>query len=442
MEFVMRHAVLLVAILILTVAAAFGDLEGLFDPGPEHPAIGYRTRPPTDPISELNRMIQEGKVQLKFDGEQGYLRSILEALDIPIESQIVVFSKTSLQMIRINPRNPRTLFFNDSVAVGWVRGGGIVELAVEDPQQGVIFYTVDQKPSDKPIFVRHNDCLNCHESYSSLGVPGMLVRSVFPAPDGTPMRQFDDYITDHRSPFEQRWGGWYVTGKLGSVRHMGNALVTDPEKPGAIVTDQTLNLESLTEKFDTDAYLSPYSDIVSQMVFDHQMHMINLFTRVGWEVRFAQYQEGVDKKKPVKFLRDRHNATVRLLEETAHELVDYLLFVDEAPLADKIRGTSGFAEKFSARGPRDTKGRSLRQFDLERRLMRYPCSYMIYSEAFDGLPVEARDATYKRMWQILSGEERDDKYALFSLADREAIVEILRDTKKGLPKYFEGPITR
>jgi len=442
MEFLMRHAVLLVAILIVTVAAAFGDLEGLFDPGPEHPAIGYATRPAKDPVSELNRKIHEGKVQLKFDGEQGYLRSVLEALDVPIESQLIVFSKTSLEMNRINPRNPRTLFFNDSVAVGWVRGGGILELAAEDPPQGMIFYTVDQKPRDKPIFVRRDDCLNCHESYSSLGVPGMLVRSVFPAPDGTPMREFDDYIIDHRSPFGQRWGGWYVTGNLGSIRHMGNAMVTDPQKPEAMVTDQTLNLDSLKGKFDTDAYLSPYSDVVALMVFEHQMHMINLFTRVGWEIRFAQYQERVAKKKPEKALRDRQNTTVRLLDETARELVDYLLFVDDAPLADKIQGTSGFTEKFSARGPRDTKGRSLRQFDLQRRLMRYPCSYMIYSEAFDGLPVEARDAIYKRMWQILSGEERDGKYALFSRADREAIVEILRETKRGLPKYFEEPITR
>jgi len=438
----MRHAVLLVAILIVTVAAAFGDLEGLFDPGPGHPAIGYATRPAKDPVSKLNRKIQEGKAQLRFDGELGYLRSVLEALDVPIESQLVVFSKTSLEMNRINPHNPRTLFFNDSVAVGWVRGGGIVELAAEDPQQGVIFYTLDQKQADKPIFVRRDDCLNCHESYSSLGVPGMLVRSVFPAPDGTPMREFDDYIIDHRSPFGQRWGGWYVTGNLGSIRHMGNAMVTDPQKPEAMVTDQTLNLESLRGKFDTDAYLSPYSDVVALMVFEHQMHMVNLFTRVGWEIRFAQYQERIDRKKPDKGLGDRQNATVRLLDETAHELVDYLLFVDEAPFADKIQGTSGFAEKFSARGPRDTKGRSLRQFDLERRLMRYPCSYMIYSEAFDGLPVEARDAIYKRMWQILSGEEKDSKYALFSRDDREAIVEILRETKKGLPKYFEETITR
>jgi len=270
----------------------------------------------------------------------------------------------------------------------------------------------------------------------------MLVRSVFPASDGTPMRQFDDYITDHRSPFEQRLGGWYVTGKRGSVRHMGNAIVTDLEKSESMVTDQALDLDSLKGQFDTDAYLSPYSDIVALMVFEHQMHMINLFTRVGWEIRFAQYQERADRRQTDKALRDHDDLTARLLQETARELADYLLFVDEAPLVDKIQSTSGFTEKFSARGPYDTKGRSLRQLDLERRLMRYPCSYMIYSEAFDGLPVEAKDAIYKRMRRILSGEENDGKYAQLSRADREATVEILRETKKGLPKYFEEPITR
>jgi hypothetical protein len=438
--FLMCRAALLTGMLIGTVAAVFVDLEGVFAPGPDHPAIEYATRPAKDPVSELNRKIQEGKVQLKFDAANGYLRSVLEALNVPIESQMVVFSKTSIQMIRINPRNPRFLFFNDSVTIGWVRGGPIMELAAEDPQQGVIFYTLDQKPADKAQFTRRDTCLTCHESYDSLGVPGMLVRSVFTAPDGTALRDLGSYVSDHRSPLEQRWGGWYVTGTSGSIRHMGNAIVTKRDKPESTVTDQTLNLESLKGKFDSDAYLSPYSDIVALMVFEHQMHMINLFTRVGWEVRFALYQERIPGIGFGDAPGNHRDAIVRLLRDTARELVDYLLFVDEAPLCAKIRGTSGFTEKFSAQGPHDSKGRSLRQLNLERRLIRYPCSYMIYSEAFDGLPDEAREAIYKRMWQILSGGEKSDKYVKLSLADRQAIVEILRDTKKGLPNYFQ-PVT-
>lgn len=432
----MRRAALIAVLIPLTVAAARGDLEGVFSPDIDHPAIQYTTRPVTDPVSQLNLKIQQGEVHLKFDDSQGYLRSVLDALNVPIESQMVVFSKTSVQMARINPSNPRSLFFNDSVTVGWVRGGPIVELATEDPKQGVIFYTLDQRPTDQPQFTRNDQCLSCHESYSSLGVPGMLVRSVFPGPNGAPVRKFGDYITDHRSPFAQRWGGCYVTGLTGSIPHLGNAVVIDVGKPQARLTGQSLNLESLKGKFDTDAYLSPYSDIVALMVFEHEMHMMNLFTRVGWEVRFSLYQDPMNQSPS-----NSHDATARLIRATARELVDYMLFVDEAPLTSKIQGTSGFAEKFSLEGPSDSKGRSLRQFNLVHRLMRYPCSYMIYSEAFDGLPGEVKQAIYQRMWQILSGQETSGKYAKLPLVKRRAIVEILRETKRDLPDYFQ-PVTR
>lgn len=433
----MCRAALLAAFVCIAVAFAFGDFKGAFAPDINHPAIEYATRQVTDPVSQLNLRIRQGKVHLKFDDAQGHLRSVLQALNVPIESQLVVFSQTSFQMLRISPSNPRGLFFNDSLAVGWVRGGPIVELAAEDPRQGVIFYSLDQKPASQPQFVRRDDaCLSCHESVASVGVPGMLVRSVFPSPTGLPVAELGEYVTDDRSPFEQRWGGWYVTGITGSVRHMGNAIVTDSAKPESMLGNQTLNLESLKGKFDTNAYLSPYSDVVALMVFEHQMHMMNLFTRAGWEVRFSLYQ---DRMSDADAPEDRLGVTDAVLREAAREVVDYMLFVDEKPLTDEIRGTSGFTEMFSAQGPSDSKGRSLRQFDLKRRLMRYPCSYMIYSEAFDGLPDEARDAIYARMWRVLSGREKAGKYAKLSLADRQAVVEILRETKKGLPDYFQPP---
>jgi len=300
------------------------------------------------------------------------------------------------------------------------------ELRPPDGPQGVIFYTLAQTPVEKPQFTRHDDCLQCHNSNNAMGIPGMLVRSQFTAPNGEAMRWLGSYVSDHRSPLEERWGGWYVTGKTGRIRHMGNAVVTDAEKPEAIVTEQTLNLESLRGKFETDAYLSPYSEIVALMVFEHQMHMMNLLTRIGWQTRYALHAV------------NGGHLNANDLRETTQALVDYMLFVDEAPLANKIEGTSGFAENFSAEGPHDSQERSLRQLDLERRLMRYPCSYMIYSEAFDALPSEAKDAIYKRMWQILSGAVTGASYARLSLADRQAVVEILRGTKPGLPDYFRA----
>jgi hypothetical protein len=429
----MRRAILLATGLAVSIGALFAELSGAFDGSPDHPAIGYSARPANDRVAELNRKIQRGTVQLRFDNSQGYLRSVLEALTVPIESQMVVFSKTSVQADRISPHNPRTLFFNDSVAVGWVRGG-FIELAAQDPKQGVVFYMLDQSQAPHPRFLRNDNCLGCHLSYATLDVPGMLLRSVFIQKDGQPVRRLGDYVSDHRSRFEERWGGWYVTGKTGSVHHMGNAMISNPGQQQP--RDMGGTLASLNEKFDTRAYLSPYSDIVALMIFEHQMRMMNLLTRVGWEARFGLYQEQMRSTSIVQSPMRNIDLATRL-REAAGEAVDYMLFVDEAPLAGKVQGTSGFAEKFAAQGPIDGKGRSLRQFDLERRLMRYPCSYMIYSEAFDGLPAEAKEAIYKRIWQILSGGEKDAKYARLSYAERRAVVEILGDTKKGLPDYFQ-----
>ena len=337
---------------------------------------------------------------------------------------MAVFSKTSFQVDRIEPGNPRTIFFNDTVSVAWVHGG-FIELAAQDPQQGVIFYTLEQQFVPQPSFNRRDDCLRCHRSDVSLGVPGMILRSFYTMPDGAPKLILGGYTTDHRSPLEERWGGWYVTGTMGAGRHMGNAMLADPDRPESMIADQTLHVTSLKDKFDTKAYLSPHSDMVALLVFDHQMYMTNLITRVGWEVRCALYDKAPNR------------AFTALLQESARELVDYLLFIDEAPLPGPVHGTSGFAEKFAAQGPRDGHGRSLRQLDLRTRLLRYPCSYMIYSQAFDSLPDQARSAVYERMWQVLSGAETGSRYARFPLADRHAIIDILRETKPGLPSYFQ-----
>ena len=405
--------------LMVSAAAVFGELADKLAPPPDHPAIeyfNYVKRPPRDPVAELSRKIEEGTVRLGFAPDKGYLRSLLEALHVPVESQMAVFSKTSLQAERIEPANPRTIFFNDAVAVAWVRGG-FIELAAQDPEQGTIFYTLQQQFQEKPQFLRRDDCLRCHISDDTLGVPGLLAHSRYTAPDGMPKLVLGGFATDHRSPLEERWGGWYVTGTTGAARHMGNATLTGDQPE--TVTGEAREVESLRGKFDTGAYLSPYSDVAALMVFNHQIGMTNLITRMGWEARAASAgQRG------------------KLLRDGAKELVDYMLFVDEARLAARIQGTSGFAAKFAAQGPADSRGRSLHQLDLERRLMRYPCSYMIYTPAFDSLPAEARTAIYQRMWQVLSGEEKGAKYARLPLTDRQAIVEILRATKPGLPAYF------
>ncbi len=421
----------------LSVAVAFAQRGGVFRASRDHPAIEYSTGPLRDRVSELNRRIEEGTVQLRFERASGYLLSTLEALDVPIESQVVVFSPTSFQARRIDPRNPRAVFFNDTAAVGWVRGGEVLEVATQDPQQGVIFYSLNQVPEDKPQFRRNENCLACHLSWDTLGVPGLFVLSTFPMPEDKNAYAAGG-VSDHRSRFDERWGGWYVTGGTSSVPHIGN-IVRKPDTAESSLGRPSVALESLDRVFDTEGYLSRYSDVVALMVLEHQTHMINLITRIGWETRLALYQaRAMNTLGEPAGERDAIAAAIR---DSAAELVDYLLFVDEAPLAGKIQGSSGFAERFPAPGPRDRRGRSLRELDLERRLMRYPCSYMIYSAAFDALPAVAKAAIYERLWQILSGQERHDSYNSFSLADRQAIVEILLDTKKDLPNYFQ-PVTR
>jgi hypothetical protein len=423
----MRRAVLMAGLTVAAVAAAYGNRAGVSAINLDDPAIQYNTRMPHDEVSYLNQRIQRGQVHLQYQGPQGYLRSVLESLDVPVESQLVVFSKTSFQSERISPTNPRSIFFNDSVVVGWVRGGPLLELAAEDPRQGMMFFSMGQNPSGPPHANRDPNCLPCHVSEESMGVPGTLMRSVYPDADGKTISELGTFLTDDRSPFPQRWGGWYVTGDTGTLRHMGNAVVKAGKNLDPLAGDESQPLSSLNSRFDTQAYLTPYSDVVALMVFEHQMHMINLFTRLGWEVRAAEGEDGQARGKGAKVAR-----------EASRELADFMLFADEKLLPSKVEGTSGFAEKFSSEGPKDSQGRSLRQFDLQRRLMRYPCSYMIYSSAFDALPDDLKDATYARMWRILSGEERGKKYAGLTLEDRRAVVEILRETKRRLPEYFQA----
>ena len=382
-----------------------------------HPAIAYATAPVSDPVALLNERLRRGEVTLEKNEHSGYLPSVLSALGVSIDSQVLVFSKTSFQAPRINPTNPRAIFFNDSVSVGWVRGGPVMEFVAQDPKQGSIFYTLEQSAAGTPQFERNDTCVMCHVSDATHYVPGLFVGSVFPSVNGTTMYG-PAYTTDHRSPFELRWGGWFVTGTHQATRHMGNAVATDPSDLGAMITPETVHVTNLNGRFDMTGYLSPYSDIVALLVLEHQAQMLNLITRVGWEARVG----GEVAHRP--------------FASAVEEFVDYLLFVDESPLPGPISGPTPFAKRFSESAPRDTRGRSLRDLDLTHRLLKYPCSYLIYSEPFDALPAAAKDAVYQRMWEVLNGRATDARYSALSADDRTAIIEILRDTKKDLPSYW------
>lgn len=405
---------------LLVGAGVTAQRRDVFIAPRDHAAIAYSRAEATDPVAALDRKLADGSASLRFDPVSGYLRSVLEALEVPVESQALVFSQTSFQAPKINIENPRAIYFNDTVAVGWVRGGDILEVSAQDPRQGVIFYSVEQKETASPTFTRNNDCLACHLSWDTLGVPGLMVQSVHPLPDEK--SYVNGYNTIHGSPLDQRWGGWWVTGNHGGGRHMGNIPVMPAEKNKRKLANPRQPIKSVEGLFDLKGYPTPYSDVVAMMVLAHQTHMTNLITRVGWEARLAAADGGEDAAARTR--------------EAAADLVDYMLFVHEAAFVGPMQGTSGFTAAFAAQGPRDQKGRSLREFDLRRRLFRYPCSYMIYTEAFDALPPAASDAVYRRLWDILSGREKHQRYNVLTAADRQAIIQILRDTKPNLPAYF------
>jgi hypothetical protein len=409
---------LLVATAMWLASASFIGAQLAISPSAmrAHPNINYLAGTTTGAIDRLNAKLKSGQVTLRAEPTNGYLRSILQELDVPVESQILVFSKTSFQQSRIGPANPRAIYFNDQLSVGWVRGGDVLEFAAHDATQGTVFYTLAQ-PGTGPLEFRRNNtsCVQCHSSEATSYVPGMFIGSVYPEKNGMPAYG-PAYLTDHRSPFDLRWGGWYVTGDH-SGRHLGNAVVTDPNNLEGMATLETSHVRSLRGRFDPDGYLSLDSDLVALLVMEHQAHMQNLITRIGWEARI-----GSEARRP--------------LADAAAELVDYMLFVDEATLPDRIAGSTRFATVFQARGPRDPKGRSLRDLQLRGRLMKYPCSYLIYSPAFDALPATAKAVVYERLWEVLSDGDPSKRYDRLMPADRQAIIEILRATKTDLPDYF------
>jgi hypothetical protein len=400
--------------------------ESTFFDAADHPAIRYGVEPADDAVARLSRDLERGTRALTFDPQHGYLPSLLDALGIAQTSQLAVFSRTSLQASVIRPRRPRAIYFNDAAVVAVPRTG-LIEIAAQGPRQGVAFYVLEQRAVPAPRFERPGVCLTCHLSYATVNVPGLFARSVATDPDGRSLPHLANGTSDHRTPFAERWGGWYVTGRTGTTAHLGNTTIAQPEAPGAQVRPRPSSLATLEGLLDPPGTLTPHSDAAALLVFNHQMHLMNLLTRIGWQARVAQ-ADGLP---------------AATLNEAAAAVVDYLLFVDEAPLPSPVQGSSGFAQAFAARGPRDRQGRSLRDLDLSTRLLRYPCSYLIYSDVFDALSPDAKAAVYARIWSVLSGgADADPRYRRLSPADRRAIVEILRDTRRDLPAVFSATSER
>jgi len=270
-------------------------------------------------------------------------------------------------------------------------------------------------------------------------VPGHFVRSVYPDSRGQPILSAGTFVTRDQSPLRERWGGWYVTGTHGSQRHMGNLTVADRSnafRPEDVDLEPGANLTALSGRCYTKPYLSPHSDIVALMVLEHQTQTHNLLTRANHQTRMALRDEKSLNHALGRDENERLDSTKSRIRSVGEPLVRQLLFSEEAGLTDRVAGTSEFAREFSQRGPRDSKGRNLRDFDLERRLFRYPLSFLIYSETFDAEPEPLKEYVYRRLWEILQGEDSTGNFTHLATEDRQKILEILRETKKDLPEYW------
>ncbi len=389
----------------------------------DHPAIRYPGASPDDVVGRLAARLARGDLTLESRDRMGVLPGLLAALDIPSDSQTLVFSKTSVQHASISPRRPRAVYFGDEAAVAVVPHTGTIELAAIDPRFGAMFYTLNGVTRPAPSIVRRDTCLQCHHGVATMGVPGFFISSVFPSASGTPERE-GAIVTDHRTPFADRWGGWYVTGTHGTMSHRGNAVASNPAEPTALDSTGAQNVTSLAGRFDVNDYLEPTSDLVALMTFEHQTQGLNHLIRLGWEARVHAHG-GPPLPEPSTPLDARLDQVAR-----------YLLLVDERPLPAPLRGVSSFTRTFPARGPHDGQGRSLRDFDLQRRLFRYPVSFLIYSPTFDALPDDIRARLYRRLHDVLTGRDHRPEFAAIPAAERAAALEILRQTKPGLPAYW------
>jgi hypothetical protein len=414
---------------ICTAAALLvASLAPAATPDYEQSPISYSASTPRDAISKI------AKEKLSRSKEHGYLESLLRELKISPSSQMLVFSKTSFQQKLISPSRPRAIYFNDDTYIGYVPGGEVIEIAGTDPVLGATFYTIDQS---QPVTVARQteNCLQCHGESMTRNTPGLLVRSVFADGSGYPIVPAGGFITTHESPLGERWGGWYVTGTSGAQTHMGNARWTqrDGKDPRRRPADQT-DANGLPKSVDTAQYLTPHSDIVALMILEHQVEAHNRATRAAHgTLRALRDEKAIADAMGEPLKPGEHSeSTFHRIEGACDPLIEYLLFCGETKLTDPIRGSSDFTTEFAQRGPRDSTGRSLREFDLKTRLFRYPCSYMIYSTAVTGLPGAAKSYLYRRLLNILTDREPPERFAHLTATDRAAIADILRQTHPDL----------
>lgn len=393
---------------------------------------GYFSKEAKDPVTLLMKRVQQGEVQIKEPNGKPLVERLLRELGLDRDTQVLVFSRTSLQRREVSYSNPRALYFNESVYLGWMPDGRI-EIASFDPELGPIFYfqrELDDKSS--PLLERTRSCLGCHAGDATNFLPGSLGRSVYPDQSGRSLRSIDDYRrSGHHIPLHDRYGGWFVSGNHGSMRHMGNAIAS--RKGGKITIDreQYANIKKLDRFFSTDAYPAPGSDIAALLVFDHQVTMHHRLVEAAYRARQSLFDSKLDPgETDVSKLNE--GRSIDEFIEGRDKVVDYLLFREETPIPE-VSCDPGFRRAFNANRITDSRNRSLKDLQLKGRIFENRCSYMIYSPTFEQFPPMLKGAIYERIHEILTAPGPIEGFEYLGKAEKRRILEILHETKDDLP---------
>ncbi len=366
------------------------------DPLPHgNPAIGYHETG-GDLLATLDAKLAAGDAALGRRPVTGYLEALLDELDVPVESQLLVFSKTALNVRHVKPTTPRAVYFNDDVYVGWVPGARDLEISVDHPSKGGVFYTLSQDPEKPQRFVRQQRCLACHASSNTVGVPGHVARSFLVDDKGRPQSGYSRVT--HDMPFERRFGGWYVTGTFGGATHLGNLRNPQDEQAREDDPRYRIDVADLSNVADLSDYPSTHSDAVAHLVLHHQLHGRNLITRVGYEARLG------------------------VRSDAEEQLLRYLFFVDEPAFPGPVTGTAKYREWFeSVEGDEPT----LRTLNLKTRLFENRLSYLVFSNSFQSLPANVRERLWKRIDAVLAGANPTPEFARISAEERKRIRTIV-----------------
>jgi hypothetical protein len=404
----------------------------------EYPQIGYSERPTENVIARLQQRLDKGEVKLEWKAPRGYLDSLLEVLGIDKSSQSLVFSKTSLQISFISEKTPRAIYFDDETYVAWIEGAPTLELMTVDRVKGPVFYTLDNhKPGATVKLERETTrCLNCHDSFSLSGggVPHFLMVSTNAGVEGDRAQRAASIDTTDSTPMKNRWGGWYVTGHDGNQPHLGNIIIRSREDLDNIEALRKPDIDTLKGLFDTGPYLTDKSDVVALVVLAHQVTLHNLLTRANYKTRRFVAHEIDPAQNPNPTWEDFSPKMQKVVGTILEPLVRGLLNADAAPFVAPMVGSSGYDTWFQKQGPKDSHGRSLRDLDLKTRLFKYPLSYLIYSEGFKGLPDYAKEYVYRRIDEVLTGQDKSPAFAGLSATDRRNILEILSATDAAFVK--------